>query len=206
MIVVCFGFDEPIRPIRDAIDRATQSSNPPLFFAATRNNGAHREIAWPASDPSVIGISSTTAEGETSPFNSRERADAYPILYAFGQSVPVNVTAPDNPKHFVVKYVSGTSYATPVAASLAANLLGSVRMLQLLQASSSEDQARFAHVPVDLQKSRGMLRVLQSQMQREHVSGQKSLLPWDFLRLETMKENKLLKEVDGAMNGKLFRG
>ncbi|KAF6831809.1 subtilase [Colletotrichum musicola] len=204
MIVMCFGFDEPIRPIRDAINRATKTSKPPLFFAATRNEGAHREVAWPASDFSVIGISSTTAEGEASPFNSRERDDAYPILYAFGQNVPVNVASSSNPQHFEKKYVSGTSYATPVAASLAANLLGSVRML--VKTSSPEDRARFAHVPGDLQESRGMLRVLQGRMQSEHVSGQKSLLPWDFLCLDMMKENKLLREVDRAMNGKPSRG
>ncbi|KLU81029.1 hypothetical protein MAPG_00124 [Magnaporthiopsis poae ATCC 64411] len=201
MIVMCFGFDEPIRPIRNAIDRATKASKPPLFFAATRNNGAHREVAWPASEPSVIGISSTTAEGEASPFNSSRRDDALPILYAFGQGVPVNVAAPHDPEHFESRHFSGTSYATPIAASLAANLLGSVRML--LKASSPEDRARFAHVPGDLQEWRGMLRVLLNRMQREHVSGQKSLLPWDFLRLDMMKGNKLLREVDAAMNGKL---
>lgn len=201
MIVMCFRFDEPVRPIRDAINKATKTSKPPLFFAATRNNGAHREVAWPASDLSVIGISSTTAKGKASPFNSRERNDAYPILYAFGQSVPVNVAAPDDPDQFESRHFSGTSYATPIAASLAANLLGSVRML--LKAFSSGDRERFRHVPGDLQARRGMLRVLLNHMQSEHVSGQKSLLPWNFLRLDMVKDNKLLKEVDEAMNGKL---
>ncbi|KAL8376135.1 hypothetical protein RB595_007311 [Gaeumannomyces hyphopodioides] len=200
MIVMCFGFDGPIRPIRDAIDRATKTSKPPLFFAATRNNGAHQEVAWPASDISVFGVSSTTAEGQASPFNSRERNDAYPILYAFGQSVPINVAVPDDPEQFHARHFSGTSYATPIAASLAANLLGSVRML--LSASSPEDRKRLAHVPSDLQERRGMLKVLLNHMQSEHVSGQKSLLPWNFLCLDMAKENKLLKEVDEAMNGK----
>lgn len=195
-----FGFDQPIRLIREAIDRASKRRKAPLFFAATRNDGAHQDIAWPANDMEVFGISSTTPEGAASTFNPRETEDAKPILYAFGQGVPVMVAAPEDPVRFVKKHVSGTSYATPVAAALCASLLGCVRML--LSMCSPDDQARFAHVPEDLQSVRGMLRVLLCRMQRAHGDGQESILPWDFLRPTMAEGTTLLREVDEVINGK----
>lgn len=84
MIIMCFGFDNPIPLIQDAMENASKAKKPPLFFAATRNDGAHKLMAWPARHPSVIGISSTTGDGSRSTFNPSEN-DFHPILYAFGE-------------------------------------------------------------------------------------------------------------------------
>lgn len=193
MIVMCFGFDEPIPLIRKAMDRAHKTEKPPLFFAATRNDGAHKRMVWPAKDPSVIGISSTTANGAASSFNPLG-TDAHPVLYAFGEGVPVNVIDPRNPDGHITKYVSGTSYATPVAAALAANLLGCIRMV--IETCSQEDRAIYRHIPEDLQRMSGMLAVLRRRMGRKHSCGVKSLLPWDFLKAELLEKNKILEDVD----------
>lgn len=196
MIVMCFGFDEPITVIRNAIERASKAEKPPLFFAATRNDGAHRRIAWPARDPLVIGVSSTAGDGDASPFNPLDK-DAHPILYAFGEGVPISVTTPSEPQKQYTKYISGTSYATPVAAGLAANLLGCVRMM--VNTSSPEDQHMYKHLPLEIQRLSGMLAVLRHRMCKEHNSGISSLLPWDFLTQSQLENNKLLEQVSETL-------
>ncbi|KAI1739866.1 subtilase [Xylaria scruposa] len=192
MIVMCFGFDRRIDLIRDAIDEASKAKKSPLFFAATRNDGAHKLMAWPAKSRSVIGISSTDGSGEASSFNPSDKG-ADPVLYAFGEGVPVDVADPANPGKLVIRHVSGTSYATPVAVALAANLLGCVRMV--LATSEQEEQTNYNHILVELQRLDGMLAVLKHHMQMEHNCGTKSLLPWDFLNNERLKHSKILKDI-----------
>lgn len=147
IIVMSFGFDEPIPLIRKAIERANRASKPPLFLAATRNDGAHKRTAWPAKDISVIGVSSTAGNGDASSFNPFVK-DAFSVVHAFGEGVPVKVSDPGDPDAYVSKYVSGTSYATATAAGLAANLLGCVRMI--VESSSQEDREVYGHVPGEL--------------------------------------------------------
>ncbi|KAI0543459.1 subtilase [Xylaria curta] len=192
MIVLCFGFDGRINLIRDAIDRASKAKKPPIFLAATRNDGAHKLMAWPASSRSVIGISSTDGSGDASSFNPSDK-DVDPILYAFGEGVPVEATDPGNPDNYVTQYVSGTSYATPVAAALAANLLGCVRMI--MATLPKEDRTIYNHILIDLQRLDGMLAVLRRHMRMEHNCGTKSLLPWNFLNVKLLDDNKILKDI-----------
>lgn len=189
---MCFGFDSPIPLIQGAIEKASKVEKPPLFFAATRNDGAHKSMAWPARTPSVIGISSTMGDGNRSTFNPSEN-DAHPTLYAFGEGVPVKIVATDNPQGYVTKYVSGTSYATPVAVGLAANLLGCVRMA--VKACSVEDQRIYKNMSLRLQGMDGMLAVLRHRMCRKDCYNQSSLLPWSFLTPSRLDDNKLLEEI-----------
>ncbi|RSL81916.1 hypothetical protein CEP51_005512 [Fusarium floridanum] len=196
MIIMCFGFEEPIPLIRKTIDKASKAEKPPLFFAATSNDGAHKGMAWPAREMSVIGISSTTSDGSVSTFNPSENK-AYSILYAFGEGVPVKVADPGNPDDHITEYVSGTSYATPVAAALAANLLGCTRML--VETCPLEDRAKYGHVPGDLQRMSDMMTVLRRHMQKSHVCGVESLIPWDFLNVELLDNNRILKDIANTL-------
>ncbi|KAI0446279.1 subtilase [Xylaria telfairii] len=192
IVVMCFGFDDRIGVIRDALDEALKAKKPPLFFAATRNNGAHKLMAWPAKSRSVIRISSTDGNGDASSFNPAAK-DADPVIYAFGEGVPVEVSVPGNLDEYMTTYVSGTSYATPVAAALAANLLGCVRMV--VATSAQEDQTKYNYILMDLQRLDGMLAVLRHRMQKEHNCGTKSLLPWEFLNVRLLDDNKILKDI-----------
>ncbi|KAF4463389.1 subtilase [Fusarium albosuccineum] len=196
MIVMSLGFDEPIPLIRDAIEKASKAEKAPLFFAATRNDGAHKKMAWPARDHSVIGISSTDGYGSPSSFNPSEN-NFHPILYAFGEGVPVKVPVLNRPTERVIKYVSGTSYATPTAAALAANMLGCVRMA--VKTSSRENQCIYSNLPLELQRMTGMLAVLRHRMSMEHNSGVSSLLPWDFLNLSRLDRDKILEDVSDTL-------
>lgn len=187
-----FGFQEPIPLIDDAIKRATKAKKVPLFFAATGNNGAHQGVAWPANDLRVIGINSTTAQGVASTFNPRRTNDAYPIFYAFGEGVRVITAKAGNPEGYEIKHVSGTSYATPVAAALVASLLWCVKMLQKC---NTGEQARFARLPRDLQDMDRMVKVLSRKMQRKHDNGQKSILPWELFELGLQDGCEFMKDV-----------
>lgn len=193
---MCFGFDEPIPLIREVIGKATKAEKSPLFLAATRNDGAHKSIAWPARDISVIGVSSTSGNGNASSFNPPEK-DTQSILYAFGEGVRIKAADPKNPEELMDQYVSGTSYATPVAAALAANLLGCIRMI--VETSSQEDRSLYGHVVDDLQQMGAMVTVLRRHMQKRHVCGVRSLLPWDFLHVDLLDDNRILKDVARAL-------
>ncbi|KAH9213094.1 hypothetical protein DL95DRAFT_410597 [Leptodontidium sp. 2 PMI_412] len=48
LIVMSFSFSQPIEQIREAMAEASKSAKPPLFFVATRNDGANEDVAWPA--------------------------------------------------------------------------------------------------------------------------------------------------------------
>ncbi|KAJ4315293.1 hypothetical protein N0V84_008449 [Fusarium piperis] len=194
IIVMSFGFDETIPLIRNALVEASKAEKPPLFFAATRNDGAHKRMAWPARDSSVIGISSTDGNGLASPFNPSDK-DTDSIMYAFGEGFPVEVAAPGNSKSSVTKYISGTSYAAPVAAALAASLLGCVRMVT--ETLPLDERNMYQHVPSDLQRMSGMIPVLRRHMQKQDNHGLKSLLPWDFLK--PGRELKVLKDVSETL-------
>lgn len=153
-------------------------------------------MAWPATERWVIGISSTDGNGAASTFNPPE-GDSDSTLYAFGESVRVDVNDGSRPGHYITKYVSGTSYATAVAAGLAANLLGCVRML--VYTASTSDRETFGNLPEQLQRMDGMLAVLKRRMQSEHLSGRRSLLPWRFLDPQMVHNNEILKAVDDTL-------
>lgn len=135
LIVMSFGFGQPVEQVRKAMAEASKSAKPPLFFVATRNDGANEDVAWPARGTTggVFGISSTDGDGCGSSFNPRDYHSS-DIFYALGEEAPVDR---DNPE---TDYVSGTTYATPIAVDIVANILGCARMaVKLSQLKSCEE-------------------------------------------------------------------
>lgn len=195
MIVMCFGFDKSILAIDKAIDNAIKTGRPPLFFAATRNDGANKSMAWPARDLSIIGISSATGEGLESTFNTSEE-DVPVIFHALGEGVPLGLDSFGKPDKDT-KYVSGTSYATPVAAGLVSNILSCVRMA--VKICPEHDRHLYEHIPEALRGMKGMLKVMSQKMQTKHARGDKSLAPWDFLSMERLGKRSILEEVDEVL-------
>ncbi|KAG6359197.1 hypothetical protein INS49_012717 [Diaporthe citri] len=209
MIVMSFGFDRPIPSIRRVIGKVSKMESPPLFFAATRNDGANIGIAWPAKDSRVIGISSTDGYGVRSEFNPTEDETSSPILHAFGECVPVTAEEPQVGEHMSgtsysnpgptakphEKHVSGTSYATPMAAALVSNLVACVRMIV---ATSVGELKSYDRVPERLRKlnANDMVAVLRTHIEKKHNSGNRSLLPWDFLK---GGDQGILKDLDETL-------
>ncbi|RDL36320.1 uncharacterized protein BP5553_05672 [Venustampulla echinocandica] len=91
-----------------------------LMFCAASNNGGNGDIAYPADRDEVICINAADGEGSPSGFNPGE-ATLNRNFCALGENVksswPTRFNLGDQRK-------SGTSFATPIAASFAAIILG----------------------------------------------------------------------------------
>lgn len=194
MIVMSFGFERRIEIVGSAIESALKTSTPPLFFAATSNDGANREMAWPATELFVFGVSSTDGLGVFSSFNPPKN-ESSAILHAFGEGV--EIMAPAGNLVRTATHISGTSYAAPTAAGLAAILLSFVRVA--VRAYEKPDLIEYSKVPQELNKMSGMLKVLQRHMQKANETGGMSLLPWDFLKEDDVENNGILEQVTATL-------
>ncbi|EHK50330.1 hypothetical protein TRIATDRAFT_81264 [Trichoderma atroviride IMI 206040] len=100
-------------------------ANRVLLFAAASNSGGKLGHAYPARDQHVIAIHSTDTNGNRSAF-SPTAMDHDINLATVGEAVesawPVYLSDETSNPNFV-KYKSGTSYATPIAAGIAGFLL-----------------------------------------------------------------------------------
>jgi subtilisin family serine protease len=107
--------------IKTAISHASERA---LIFAAARNNGLNQPRAWPAQEPGVFGVYSTDHNGAWSKFNPPQMVESI-NLATVGEAVqsswPEKLCDKSMTDQMAVK--SGTSYATPIAACLAAFLL-----------------------------------------------------------------------------------
>jgi subtilisin family serine protease len=120
ILVMSFGCDEQEAPSKfplfyEALKNNTGRS-PRIIFAAASNGGANKPRTYPASIPSVFAIHATDYNGDapTPNFNptSASNSKNYSII---GHQVPG-----DNDQDL---RVSGTSFAAPVAAGIAAAVI-----------------------------------------------------------------------------------
>lgn len=178
--------------IKNAANIKAESRLSTLIFAATRNDGANQRVAWPARINEVIGISSTDGDGQHSSFNPHDDGSST-IFYALGQAVEVVC-----PRHFSKpkdkKRISGTSFANPVAAGLAANVLGYARL-----AVKNMDTVREREDLVDmldrLKSKDGMKAVFRHRMTMPNNSNKLCLLPWEFLKRGRPGGNCIVNEI-----------
>ncbi|KAL4995394.1 ankyrin repeat-containing domain protein [Aspergillus recurvatus] len=116
---------EPV--ISNAISRALAQRNQQLLiFAAASNGGPHDMEMFPANSPSVMSIRGSDAKGWLERFNALPDPDGIKSFMTLGQFVPGARLSPENDKGEV--YKSGTSSATPIAAGIAAIILGYARV------------------------------------------------------------------------------
>ncbi|KAE9364083.1 hypothetical protein N431DRAFT_120568 [Stipitochalara longipes BDJ] len=112
IITMSFGLDSKPQAVTDAMASAIDQDK--IIFAAASNSGGNSGRAYPASWPGVICIHATDGYGNQAFFNpSKEGEDNFATLGVAIESRWENRT--------VIK--SGTSFATPVAAGIAANVL-----------------------------------------------------------------------------------
>lgn len=108
-----FGFYSSHKDVGDAIDKAIKADK--ILIAAASNEGANKGRSLPARTPGVLCIHACDGKGNKGTMNPRwkENEDNFTVV---GVGVPSQWKKKD-------VYKSGTSYSTPIAAGIAANIL-----------------------------------------------------------------------------------
>ncbi|KAI1658708.1 pfs domain-containing protein [Daldinia decipiens] len=136
------GYDELELAIMNAYSKHV------LLFAAASNSGGQRGRAYPAREQNVICINSTDANGNRSGFSPTAVPDDI-NLATVGEAVesawPVHL-CDDVSNPSCIKYKSGTSYSTPIAAGIAAFLLQYARLHLPEKADALKRQKRMEAV------------------------------------------------------------
>lgn len=91
-----------------------------LIFAAASNSGGNGRRAYPAKDMGVFAIHATNFRGTSPEGLNPPGADLGDNFATLGCQVPSRWDGKD-------VYITGTSFATPIAAAIAANILDFVR-------------------------------------------------------------------------------
>lgn len=120
IITMSFGYMQEQADILNAIRQVMyKRKDSVLFFAAASNSGGNNQEMFPARLDAVISVRGTDAKGEFQNFNPPLSDNNSFGIGTLGLDVPSYSRGTDD----LVKYSSGTSVATAVAASLAACLL-----------------------------------------------------------------------------------
>ncbi|KAH7073373.1 hypothetical protein FB567DRAFT_198471 [Paraphoma chrysanthemicola] len=124
IISISIGFSQKVKRYEEfelAIERAVSARV--LIFAAASNGGANNDRAYPARERDVFCIHSTDAKGTRSKFSPTAENFVYNFA-TIGEAVesfwPTQQCTDDEQ---AIRVKSGTSFATPIAASIAAFLL-----------------------------------------------------------------------------------
>ena len=132
MICMSFGYHKVVGEdlVKREIDNCLDNDgNKIAVFASASNDGANMPRTYPGSYDRVLCIHSATGLGAPSAFNpsalSRDlKKDNFCVL---GDSV--KSTWPSSPENrSTYRYMSGTSFATPVAVAIAAFAIGYIRV------------------------------------------------------------------------------
>jgi len=160
-----FGFpllEERLHGIHTAINEAFVSNV--LMFAAARNDGGNDKIAYPANQDQVICVNSTDGRGNPSKYNPTPVVGKN--LSVLGEDVlsswPTHLENGRQRK-------SGTSYATPIAAALAAIVL---------DYSQQKMQSSEHYTISKLRTPRGMKAALG--LMSEERGGYRYIVPWEL--------------------------
>jgi len=162
IISMSLGFDQLYPPISNAIKHAYGQDV--IMLAAAANHGGNKGIAFPANLHSmVLGVNSTDGLGNPSPFTPSPDSlrENFSVL---GEGVysqwPKKLGGPKMRK-------AGTSFATPIAAGIAATLLHYAKV----KFPGCDDSKRFGNV--------GKMRAMLSKM-TDKRSNYEYLVPVSF--------------------------
>lgn len=146
IISMSFGFPTCSIPYYQELEEALMAaySRGVLLFAAASNNGGKLGRSFPAREPTVIAVHSTDTNGNRSDFSPTAVPEDINLATA-GEAIegawPVHLCDEDENPDCVV-YKSGTSYATPIMAGIAAFLLTYARVHLPDRASALKSRKR----------------------------------------------------------------
>jgi subtilisin family serine protease len=147
------------------IAKAIENSKNKILFAAAANAGNNTGRAFPASCEEVICVHASDGKGKDgliSP-SAYGKEDNFMTL-----GIAVECDNLDNPKEPKKEYKSGTSYATPIAAAMAAQVLYVTECLMDVRTPSQEC----------LRTRKGMRKLFEIMCDPTDSSGYRFLAPW----------------------------
>jgi hypothetical protein len=117
IMIMSFGFPGPVRSISEKLKKVANTEPPMLMFAAASNKGVNSRRTFPACHDRVFGIHSLDGyghdDGGTNPSTQYYDSDRFGAL---GIGLPFVWNEKNEVK-------SGSSYATPTVAGIAANFI-----------------------------------------------------------------------------------
>ncbi|ENH75877.1 Vegetative incompatibility protein HET-E-1 [Fusarium oxysporum f. sp. cubense race 1] len=172
VISMSWGFRREHECISDAIRLA--HSKDKIMFAAASNEGANlpARVTFPASMQEVICVNSCDGYGNSSDFNPPPREGVFNFS-TLGEAVIAKKSTLEP------KRLTGTSFATPAAAAIAASILEFATQKQILK----EQEELKRHVAT----KDGMMKLLVAMS--EPVSGFMYLRPWDLIKCDSGTPN-----------------
>lgn len=151
------GFKSERQSIRDALK--TAKDNKILVFAAMNNSGNHEDARWPASDRSLaIGIHGSQPDGVEACSYAGMPVKGNPNLMVRGEWIDTHLS------RSLTQPASGSSYATPIAASMAAMIM------QFAKKRKVKNRKKLTEIDI-------MFRLLKS-VSREAKNGFRWIHPW----------------------------
>jgi subtilisin family serine protease len=192
IISMSFGFSHEIHVngtplISNAISNALHARNQRiLFFAAAANQGGNQPEMFPANHAQVISVRGCDDKGWLAPFNPPRGSTGIDGVMTLGQDVPGAALSQDAARGQGEVCRSGTSVSTPIAAGIAALLLGYARLYEgeLMEGYYRDADTARARV-ADLWTVAGMRRLLRKPELATEMPGRWHYLSVDgFLGLE----------------------
>ncbi|OPB44813.1 hypothetical protein A0O28_0089510 [Trichoderma guizhouense] len=107
--------------LTQAVSPSSRKAKAKLVFAAAGKQGPNEPQTWPANKSGVIAVHATYWSGEGAKFNPNPRSRLN--LSTLGHNIEMPCSDPANPDERKNVYISGSSFATPIAAGIAANVL-----------------------------------------------------------------------------------
>ncbi|KAM0551832.1 hypothetical protein ACHAPJ_008167 [Fusarium lateritium] len=174
IITMSFGLNGYSMGINDAIRYALQQTtidgHQPLFFASASNNGLNERRTFPAKDERVICVHAVDGLGSHKGINfNPPLEDNVPNFGTLGVGIGVKWDGE-------TEYKGGTSYATPILASIVANYLDWLGHMHRHEGLGTEQYR--------LLRQRGLVEkflVEKMATKQENSSGMSFIAPWHWL-------------------------
>lgn len=182
--------DKELESVFHDINRIIENARDKIFFAAAANHGSHGPRAFPAVNPDVICIHASDGKGKDGGINP-DPEDEDSNFMTLGMDVPVLGSNGE------WAYKSGTSYATPFAAALAADMLYVTQYLIDIKPVAREC----------IRRRKGMREILRLMCKPKGGKGYRFLAPWVQLWTENWHDDEeVIRRIESTINtNRVFR-